>query len=86
MGVSRRIRGLEERFAAKPVRGPSEPARHLRAILDELAALRRGCFGGDLLELAVSAAVEAGKVPSERADAYLELVRGMLGRGDLRGR
>ncbi len=70
-----RLKALEGRFPDEAARGPSEAFTHLRAVLDELAALRRSRASGDLLELAVSSAVEAGRVPSERADAYLEFVR-----------
>ncbi len=86
VGINRRIHNLEERLASKPVCGRSEASRHLQAILAELVTLRQNCASGDLLKLAVSRAVEAGKAPAERAKRYLEFIRGMLERGDHRGR
>ncbi len=43
MGIEDRIRKLEEQFEAEAERKPSESFTHLRAILDELAALKSSC-------------------------------------------
>lgn len=43
MGLRRRVRGIEERLAAETVGKPSEAFVRLRAVLDELAALKSSC-------------------------------------------
>ncbi len=41
--IDRRLQDLEERFAAGSAHEPSEISRHLRAVLDEFAALKQSC-------------------------------------------
>ncbi|MDP8952903.1 MAG: hypothetical protein M3N18_11860 [Actinomycetota bacterium] len=44
--IDDRIRKLEEQFDAEAEREPSKPFGHMRAILDEFAALKSSCARG----------------------------------------